>query len=200
MGSQRFGVGGPKIDWQRLLGGYRAAVDWPAAAFYRQIAERFPQVKVIHTLRDPDDWYNSVAATLYPVMRRFPLNAAGRLLPIVGDIGRMQDCIIWQGTFKGRFADRSGATDLYRRRLEEVQRLIPAERLLLYDVRDGWGPLTEFLKTPAPRGRPFPHLNTRSDFWLTARLLTLTMIGGAAGGAIGAKLAARKLMRRPPGD
>ena len=53
-----------------LLGSYRSAVDWPVCAFYRELAERYPQAKVILTMRDPERWYSSVMETIYPFMKR----------------------------------------------------------------------------------------------------------------------------------
>ena len=40
---------------------------------------------------------------------------------------------------------------------------MPADRLLVYDVRDGWGPLCEFLGKPVPEGE-LPHLNKKENF------------------------------------
>ena len=34
----------------------------------------------------------------------------------------------------------------------------PKERLLVYDLKEGWGPLCEFLEVPVP-DKPFPHKN-----------------------------------------
>ncbi|WP_308193535.1 sulfotransferase, partial [Nonomuraea sp. MG754425] len=40
-----------------------------------------------------------------------------------------------------------------------VQESLPPERLLIFDVRDGWAPLCRFLDVEPPAGEPFPHLN-----------------------------------------
>jgi hypothetical protein len=44
-----------------------------------------------------------------------------------------------------------------------VLREVPAERLLVYSVDQGWEPLCAFLGVPVP-DVPFPKLNTREDF------------------------------------
>jgi len=41
-----------------------------------------------------------------------------------------------------------------------VKGFVPPERLLVFDVRDGWKPLCDFLEVPIP-DRPFPHINDR---------------------------------------
>ena len=59
-------------DWDAIFNGYRATVDWPAAAFWRELAERYPDAKVLLSLRDADRWYDSVMNTIYPLMTQGP--------------------------------------------------------------------------------------------------------------------------------
>lgn len=47
---------------------------------------------------------------------------------------------------------------------EAVKTTIPADQLLVFEVKEGWGPLCEFLKVPAPDD-PFPRTNDRAEFW-----------------------------------
>ena len=52
-------------------------MDWPAAAYWRELAEHYPEAKVILTVRDPDRWYDSVSDDhLRPSTRRAPPAAA----------------------------------------------------------------------------------------------------------------------------
>jgi hypothetical protein len=46
---------------------------------------------------------------------------------------------------------------------QEVQDTVPADRLLVWSVSDGWEPLCEFLEVPVP-DTPFPHLNDSKGF------------------------------------
>ncbi len=39
---------------------------------------------------------------------------------------------------------------------------IPQDKLLVYNPKEGWGPLCEFLGLPEPK-IPFPHVNKRED-------------------------------------
>src|SRR5919199_3150253 len=56
---------GEPVDWEELFRGYRSSVDWPGAAFYEELMERYPDAKVILTVRDPDRWYESALNTIY---------------------------------------------------------------------------------------------------------------------------------------
>jgi len=47
---------------------------------------------------------------------------------------------------------------------DAVKATIPARQLLLFDVKDGWGPLCDFLGLRAP-DKPFPRTNSRAEFW-----------------------------------
>jgi hypothetical protein len=78
--------------------------------------------------------------------------------------------IIWNGTFDGRFEDKTHAIEVLERHNEEVKRRVPPERLLVYEVKEGWGPLCEFLGVPEP-DEPFPHLNDAAEMRRGIRVL-----------------------------
>jgi hypothetical protein len=75
----------------------------------------------------------------------------------------MVNDLIWRGTFDGRFEDRGYAISVFERHTEEVKANVPPERLLVYDVKEGWGPLCGFLGAPVP-DEPFPRLNDARAF------------------------------------
>src|SRR5579871_4239272 len=52
-------------DWDRIFEGYQAMVDYPGAAFWRELAAYYPDAKVLHTVRDPDQWFESTQATIF---------------------------------------------------------------------------------------------------------------------------------------
>ncbi|KJK85702.1 hypothetical protein H633G_10450 [Metarhizium anisopliae BRIP 53284] len=64
--------------------------------------------------------------------------------------------------FEGDFAGRG--KDVFRRHCEEVRRLVPADRLLEYQVTEGWGPLCKFLGEPVPEHAAFPNVNDDEEF------------------------------------
>jgi hypothetical protein len=154
---------GEAVDWDALFDGYRATVDWPGCSFYRQLLQQYPDAKVILTVRDPERWYDSARQTIYFVRDAFPAWAA-RVLPRMRIFRRMADSVIWEGMFQGRIEDRDFAIDAFNRHNEQVLRDVPADRLLVYEVRKGWEPLCAFLGMPVPEGKPFPHVNDAAEF------------------------------------
>ena len=176
---------GEPVDWDGVLGGYEATVDWPACTFYEELLERHPDSKVILSVRDPERWYESTRNTIYEISKitagsrlsRVIFAFAGLLVPGVFEIGRMSDEIIWQGTFYGKFEDRDHAIEVFDRHNGEVRLRVPRERLLVYEVKEGWGPLCEFLGVEEP-DKPFPRLNVAAEMRrriLGVRILSLAV-------------------------
>ena len=150
---------GREVDWNALLGGYRASVDWPSCAFWRELSVAFPDAKVLLSVRDPNRWYDSVRDTIYKAMMM------GRQSddPTVRERFRMADQIVLRNTFDDRFEDRAHAIRVFERHSEEVKKTIPAERLLIYEVGSGWEPICDFLELDVPQ-EDFPHVNSRDEF------------------------------------
>lgn len=146
-------------DWHALLGGFRAAVDWPAAAFWRELGVVFPTARVILTVRDAAAWHASFRETIVAHTAGLA-PPPGSALRAVYDLTRE---LVLDGVFAGRADDAAYAIGVYEKHNREVIATIAAERLLVYDVAEGWEPLCRFLDRPVPQ-EPFPRLNTRSGF------------------------------------
>jgi hypothetical protein len=140
------------------LEGYRATVDWPLAYFWRELADRNPDAKVILTVRDPGKWYDSADRTIHAAA-----NAGRESGMLDEDVMRMVDGTVWEGTFGGKFADREHAIEVFEEHNARVKREIPADRLLVFEVAQGWEPLCSFLGVPVPE-TPFPRLNDTVAF------------------------------------
>ncbi|WP_405738307.1 sulfotransferase family protein [Streptomyces sp. NBC_01525] len=167
----RHALSADKVEWDRVFDGYKSSVDWPGCAFWRELVETFPEAKVVLTVRDPESWYASVKKTIFatgedtegptlppnglsPEAMEFAGFMGNELLPRIMDDG--------QG---GRLdqADEERAIETFLRHNEEVQRVVPADRLLVHRVTEGWGPLCEFLDVPVP-AEAFPHVNDSGTF------------------------------------
>ncbi|MBN6050645.1 sulfotransferase [Nonomuraea sp. RK-328] len=159
--------------WDKVFAGYRSAQDWPASHYWRELAETYPDAKVVLTVRDPRSWYPSIqmlmsgprasAAGLdgrsleeLPEQARTIVTAMGRMRPALETIGRSYFGPDW--TYGQGVPSEELAVEVFERHVAAVKAGIPAERLLVFDVREGWGPLCDFLGVAAPT-EPFPRLN-----------------------------------------
>jgi hypothetical protein len=73
------------------------------------------------------------------------------------------DQLLWNGHFDGQFEDREFAINKFNVHLAEVKAAVPEHQLLIYNIKDGWGPLCHFLGRPVS-DKPFPYVNTRESF------------------------------------
>jgi hypothetical protein len=67
------------------------------------------------------------------------------------------ECAVWHGIFQNRVEEREHAIEIFQKHIEEVQRIVPPERLLVFEARQGWEPLCSFLQVPVPVDKPYPH-------------------------------------------
>jgi hypothetical protein len=150
---------GEAVDWDQVFHGYRSQVDWPGARYWRELAQQFPKAKVILTVRDPDEWFESVQATIAPFIAACGTHPS----PHANAIAEMAYQLIAIQVFNGRMSERDHATQVFKEHMATVQAAIPAERLLTFDVRAGWQPLCDFLDVQVP-GMPFPNTNSSKAF------------------------------------
>lgn len=151
---------GEAVDWASLMAGYRATVDWPACEFWRQLLDAFPDAKVLLSVRPADRWYESFHETIERVLTMpRPGGDAGAF----SAIAEMGDVTVLQRSFAGRVGDRDHVIACFERHNDEVRQSVPPDRLLEFDVTEGWEPLCAFLGVPVP-GDPFPNVNDRAFF------------------------------------
>ena len=141
-------------DWEALFAGYCATVDYPGCSFWRELAQAYPDAKVLLSVRDPDQWFESTQATIFSQ----DSIASIRNSPLVEFV----DKTVFR-EIGDRIHDRDFMVALFRRHNAEVERVIPPARLLVYETGQGWEPLCKFLGVPTPT-RDFPRTNSREDF------------------------------------
>lgn len=150
---------GERVDWDRMFQGYRSQTDWPGARYWRELATHYPEARVILTVRDPDAWFDSVQATIVPFLAARGQHPS----PHVNAIAEMGHEAIVTQVFADRLTDRAHATRVFRDHVAEVQATIPPDRLLTFEVRQGWEPLCAFLGRDVP-DQPFPKTNSSKQF------------------------------------
>lgn len=150
-------VGG-RADWQAIYKGYESAVDWPTAGFFRELNAAYPSARFILTHRSPDSWVQSFSETIYKLLGS--KDAAPKELQPLLD---MVTGVIAKTGFPNGL-DEAALARAFVAHNDAVMATIPAHRLLVYQVKDGWGPLCDFLGVPTPAD-PFPRTNDRVEFW-----------------------------------
>ena len=152
-------MAGKTVDWKELFKAYHSAVDWPAANFVPQLLDVFPDVKIILTIRDPEDWYQSISKTVFPA-----LEIEEKLQSILKSSQQnMVSQLILNSVFSGKYKDKEYVLEVYNEHLKKVEEWVPAGSLLKYKITEGWQPLCGFLGTPVP-DQPFPSSNDRQSF------------------------------------
>lgn len=174
-------VKGGKPDWPAIFAGFQATVDWPACNYVEELVVAYPEAKVVLNVRDPERWYDSVATTIYRMQTVLPAWMIGALPPLAL-YAKFVKGLVWEGTFGGRFEDRAYAMGVFERHNAWVQEVVPAGKLLVFNVKEGWEPLCAFLDVPVP-DTPFPHVNDRETMLARVRLLRTLIMGGFAVGA-----------------
>jgi len=151
---------GERVDFAALLEGYKASCDWPSAAFWRELVQRFPEAKVILTERPEEQWWQSISKTIFTSLR----------LPPAEDVTLERQAqrataraVIIDKTFGGEVDDREHVLRIYRAHNAAVKAEVPPDRLLVFDGGLGWAPLCRFLGVPVP-DEPYPNTNTTADF------------------------------------
>ncbi len=150
-------AGAGRPDWDAIFANYRSMVDYPGAAYWRELAAYYPEAKVLLSVRDPDQWFDSTQATIFA-----PNSGVDQALADPQD-PRSAFFLSFSGRFRDNIHDRAAMTDYFRRHTEEVKAAIPPERLLVYEVGSGWEPLCAFFGVPVP-AEAYPSENSSAEF------------------------------------
>lgn len=150
---------GAPVDWAAVFDGFGSTVDWPSAHYWRELAAFYPAAKVVLTVRPARRWWDSFSGTIKQMMAA-PDKIPDPHMRAVVEMGAR---IVAEQTFGGKPDDREHAIAAFEQRIEDVRDALPAERLLVFEVSEGWAPLCEFLGVDVPDG-PFPHVNSTQEF------------------------------------
>ena len=153
---------GRPVDWDAVFAGYEAMVDWPGCHYWRALAAHWPVAKVIVSVRPEEAWWDSFSATIGTLLGM----RAQIPVPHIRATLEMGAAVIGQ-TFDPP-TDREAALAAYRQRTADVRAALPAGRVLVFDVAEGWAPLCAFLGVAIPDA-PFPRTNSTEEFWRSVR-------------------------------
>jgi hypothetical protein len=143
---------GKPVDWDKVFQGYSSTVDAPGNGFYLALAAKYPQAKVILSVRDPESWFTSTQESILqpPIMQ---MHTKLGTLDMCNKIG-------WGD--RPELRDKNYMLSRFQKHNEEVKKTIPAARLLVFEAKQGWEPLCKFLGVAVP-SQPYPKVNSRSE-------------------------------------
>jgi hypothetical protein len=178
---------GAQHDWEQVFSKYTAAVDNPACVVWRELWATYPNAKIILTLhpKGPGVWYESTIDTIYAPMRMWQFKLLEAVTPFGKKFGTMCRRLIWQRGHQGTMEDREKAIAYYQQHIDTIKAAVPADRLLVFSVDQGWRPLCDFIGVPVPQ-TPFPNINDRVEFQKVKREMAIGayVIAGLGAAAI----------------
>jgi hypothetical protein len=156
--------------WGEVFGDARSTVDWPSAFHWRELMDAYPDAKVLLSVRDHESWARSMQDTICQIyfgdsLLHHLAQARYHVDPAWKGWGDLMIDTFWSG--RGPFADTQGDSTRMIEKAErwnqEVEATVPAERLLVWEPRDGWEPLCGFLGVDVP-SEELPKVNDTDAF------------------------------------
>ena len=158
-----------EADWPAIFGSARSTADWPGGYFYRELADAYPDAKVLLSVRNPESWERSFRETIWEMsygrsVMALLAQARAEVDPVWRRYLAFVERMFWgpEGTFAAG-AEPAQLIEQMQAHTEQVKRTIAPERLLVWEVGEGWGPLCSFLGVEEPAGA-LPHANDRETF------------------------------------
>jgi hypothetical protein len=142
-----------QADWNSIFEGFSATVDYPGCTFWRHLTQFYPSARVLLSVRNPEDWFESTQQTIFSEEQGKPL--------VQSSLKEFFDKTVFR-TFGNQIHDRDFMIDAFRRHNDDVESFVPRDRLLVFEVAQGWPPLCKFLGVPVP-DTPFPRVNSREE-------------------------------------
>ncbi|MEM7407655.1 MAG: sulfotransferase family protein [Pseudomonadota bacterium] len=150
---------GESIDWSDIFASFQATVDWPAAYFWRELLDVYPDAKVLLNVREETSWYKSISNTILKVLPAPPSEHS----KATEEHRQMTRELILERTFDDRYTDEDHVRSVFRQHNAAVIDAVAPERLLVYQSGDGWEPLCAFLGVDVPDA-PYPKTNSTEQF------------------------------------
>lgn len=143
-----------KPDWDAIFANFAATVDFPASNYWQELADFYPDAKIVLSVRDAAKWFDSTQDTIFSptIQQLYAGTKWGRMIKatiddhVGGDVG-----------------DRDAVIAAFNAHVARVKEAIGPDRLLVFEAKDGWEPLCKFLQLPVP-DEPYPHINSKEEF------------------------------------
>src|SRR4029078_11953145 len=120
------------------FGEAQSTVDWPSARYYPQLMERYPDAKVILSVRGADEWVKSMRETVWGVFHgdsviHHMCEARAVLDPHWQRFMKLMRLTTWSedtGVLAGDTHSDEGLTAVMDRWNEQVKQAVPAQQVL----------------------------------------------------------------------
>jgi hypothetical protein len=158
-------------DWDEIFEGKDSTVDWPAAYHWRELMDVYPDAKVLLSVREADGWVRSMENTITQVfigdtLMHHLVKARYAVDPPFASWIDVLSEMNWgdeRGAFAGTNGEPAAMAEAMERWNQDVIDTVPAERLLVWNPKEGWEPLCEFLEISVPEA-PLPNVNDTENF------------------------------------
>jgi hypothetical protein len=165
-------------DLAKPLEHFQSCVDWPTSFYYKELMEMYPDAKVVLSVRTPESWARSMDETIVDSLIGDSLAfhvsaAAGHLNTKWAEyLELMTEMWTKAGVLDAGDHHRLDLGAAFNRHNDEVERTVPADKLLVWQPADGWEPLCEFLELDVPDA-PLPRVNDKETY--TARIIDMSL-------------------------
>jgi Sulfotransferase domain len=156
-------------DWDEILQAKESVVDWPGSYHWRELMDVYPNAKVLLSVRSPESWVQSMHNTIAQIwfgdsvmhhlaQAQYQIDPDyAAWLDVLHDMWTKADIMVGSG------ADAEKMAAEMQRWNQEVIDTVPSDRLLVWNPKEGWEPLCEFLEVDVP-SEPLPNVNDTENF------------------------------------
>lgn len=151
--------------------GYNAVLENPTCEIFEDILKRFPDAKVILTVRDTPEKFEASWKVLMDTMQLtelpFSWNCPSffQWIPLFRSLKKVRYFMgtthlnLKNGalTHGWRQKPNGWLAEQYERHNKYIIDHVPKKQLLVFNVKEGWGPLCDFLQCQVPKDISFPH-------------------------------------------
>ena len=166
-----------KYEWDKIFSDYGACLDFPSCNYYKELMATYPNAKVILTIRDDISWIKSWNVLNNKILKSFTFKFLAKIpytsFKLQKDIHNKSILSI-TGAFKGAVTDQE-KMKRFNEWNESVVKYVPKDRLLVYQVKDGWDPLCKFLNVEVP-DIPFPYKNKTKNMGHMSRFINTMFV------------------------
>ena len=165
------------FNWDDIFKDFGACLDFPSCNYYKELMVAYPDAKIILTVRDDISWVKSWNVLNNQILKsftfRFLAKIPGTSFKLQKDIHN-EMILGLKGAFKGSKSDEN-RKKRFNEWNQSVIDYVPEDRLLVYQVKEGWEPICRFLGKPVPN-IPFPYKNKTKNMGHMSRFINLIFI------------------------